>query len=156
MNHDIPPFGDTAHEREWLAQERAARAERLGLDSNRDDARVQRYRLITRALRQPPAETLPDDFARQMAAWVVPHAVPAETPRERRLEAALFACVSGIFVIAGTAAVVFYHEDWLPALRATLPTLDPQAIRWLLLFTGCLGFSWLLGKLKPRTPSSPA
>lgn len=155
MNHDIPPFDDHASEREWQAQERAMRAERLGLDANRDDARVQRYRLITRALRQPPAEALPADFAQQMAAQVAPHAVSAETPRERRLEATLFTCVIGIFVIAGAATTVLYHLDWLSTLRIALPALDPQAIRWPLAFAGCLGLSWLLGKLKPRGQAHP-
>lgn len=155
MNHDIPPFDDHASEREWQAQERAMRAERLGLDSNRDDARVQRYRLITRALRQPPADALPADFAQQMAARAAPHAVSAEMPRERLLEAAWFACVIGIFVIAAAATIILYHQDWLAALRIALPTLDPQTIRWPMTFAGCLGLSWVLGKLKLRGQAHP-
>lgn len=155
MNHDIPSFDDTASEREWLAQERAVRAERLGLDPNGDDARVQRYRLIARALRQPPAEALPDDFAQQVAALAMQASAPPETSRERRLEATTFACVTGIFVIAGVATIILYHQAWLPTLRLTLPALDPQTIRWPLAFAGCLGLSWLLGKLKPHTQSPP-
>jgi len=155
MNHDIPPFDDRASEREWLAQERAVRAERLGLDANGDDARVRRYRLIARALRQPSVDALPDDFAQRVAALATHASAPAETPRESRLDAGLIACVAGIFAVAGAATITLYGQDWLPALRFALPTADPQAIRWPLVFAGCLGFSWLLGKLKPRTPASP-
>ena len=62
MSHPVPPFDD-AHEREWQAQEHALQAERLGLDPAGDNARVRRYRLLARALRQPLPETLPGDFA---------------------------------------------------------------------------------------------
>src|SRR6185503_17201786 len=74
MNHDLPPFDDPAREREWLAQERALDAERRGLAPAGDNARVRRYRLLARALREPMPVALPADFARRMAAQA---AVPA-------------------------------------------------------------------------------
>ena len=78
MNHDLPPFDDAAREREWQAQEHALRAERLGLDPAAGDARVRRYRLLARALREPMPDALPADFAQRMAAQVA--AAPAQRP----------------------------------------------------------------------------
>ena len=148
MNHDIPPFDDHASEREWQAQERAVRAERLGLDANGDDARVRRYRLVARALRQPPGEALPDDFARQVAARV--EATPRMSPAtDGRAEWALLSTLAGILVLAGGITLVLYGQAWLPAIHAAWPagssTTDPAALRWALAFAACLGFSWLMG-----------
>jgi len=148
MNHDIPPFDDTASEREWLAQERAVRAERLGLDANGDDARVRRYRLIARTLRQQPDETLPDDFASQVAAraGTAPRLSPAA---DSRAEWALLSTLAGILVLAGGITLVLYGQAWLPAIHAAWPArpspANPEALRWGLAFAACLGFSWLMG-----------
>jgi hypothetical protein len=146
MNHDIPPFDDPASEREWQAQERAMRAERLGLDANRDDARVLRYRLITRALRQPPVEALPADFAQQVASLATRTRKLAEPPGESRRDATWLAVAAGSFSAAGAATVVLYPQAW----QLAWPTPAPQTLHWSLLLGGCLGLSWLLGRLKPR------
>lgn len=62
MNREPPSPDDDRMEREWMLQERAVRAERLGLDDNNDEA-LRRYRVVARALRQSPEENLPPDFA---------------------------------------------------------------------------------------------
>ncbi|HVC18238.1 MAG TPA: hypothetical protein VNE18_13145 [Rhodanobacter sp.] len=146
MNHQIddhiPAFDDPAHEREWLAQERAMRRERLQLDPVGDDAREQRYRLLARALREPLADNLPADFAEQLAARVA--AAPArvvDTGFERVLTLAL-----GIALLLGAIMVsLLYGSTWLAAILTILPAPQPPAGRWLLAFAACIGGSWLLG-----------
>lgn len=145
MNHDDTPFSDPAREREWQAQERALRAERLGLDPRGEDARVRRYRLVAKALRQPPAETLPDDFARQVAARVVA-ATPTVAPFAGRFESILLMLLAGIFALAAGVVFVLYGQSWLTTVRIALPAAAPDTLRWSLAFAGCLGLSWLMGQ----------
>jgi hypothetical protein len=154
MNHDIPPFDDDAREREWQAQERAMRAERLGLDPAGDDARVRRYRLLARALRQPPPETLPTDFARQVAARIGAR-TPAHAFGGGSLESVLLAVLVGVFAVAAAIVLVGYGPAWLSAVRAALPADDPRTLRWPLSFAGCLGLSWLLWQWQRRAQHRP-
>lgn len=142
MNHDDTPSFDPAREREWQAQERALRAERLGLDLHGEDARVRRYRLVAKALRRPPAEILPDDFARQVAARVA--AAPATSAD--RFESVLLALLAGVFVLAAGVVFLLYGQDLLSSMRIPLPATTPDTLRWSLAFAGCLGLSWLLGQ----------
>ncbi|GAB2536362.1 hypothetical protein [Rhodanobacter koreensis] len=148
MNHDIddtiPPFDDPAREREWLAQERAMRRERLHLDPAGDDTKALRYRMLARALRQPPQESLPSDFARHVAT-LAGAGMTAKPTSGTRFELALTISLVIAFVLAGGWATVIYGNAWLPSISATLPAPDPSAIRWLLAFAGCIGMSWLLG-----------
>ncbi|WP_329741630.1 hypothetical protein [Dyella sp. A6] len=143
MNHDDKASLDPAQEREWQAQERALRAERLGLDPRGDDVRVRRYRVLSKALRQPPAEALPADFAAQVAALAAPATQPRKT-RHGALETALLTSLPGIAVVAGAVALGYDAQAWLPAVRVAVPAVDPQSLRWLLALGGCLGLSWLL------------
>ena len=57
---------ESAQDREARRQAEALQAERLGLPSG--DPLLDRERLLLRALRTPPAERLPADFAAQVAA----------------------------------------------------------------------------------------
>jgi hypothetical protein len=148
-----------ANEREWQAQEHARQAERLGLDSTGDDAVVRRYRLLARTLRQPLPDTLPVDFASRVAARAAaPPAMAA--PASDRFESILLAVLAGLLV--GSAGLVFARDGqaWLPWIRASLPAVDPQDLRWLLAFAGCLGWSWLLWqgrwRRKPTAPTQTA
>ncbi|HEX7731823.1 MAG TPA: hypothetical protein VF415_04190, partial [Rhodanobacter sp.] len=101
-DHDLPPFADPAREREWQAQERALQAERLGLDPAGDDARVRRYRLLARTLRQPMPEALPEDFAKQMAARVA--VAPARRhAADARFESTLAGILAVVLLLAGGA-----------------------------------------------------
>ncbi len=138
---DIPPFDDAGHEREWLAQERAMRRERLHLDPAGDDARGRRYRLLARALREPLPDGLPADFATRVAARIA--AAPAPT---LRFEFALMTALAIVLVIAAAAVTAIYGSEWLPSFSAILPAPQAPASRWLLALAGCLGVSWLLGQ----------
>lgn len=141
----IPAFDDDAHEREWLAQERAMRRERLQLDPAGDDARGRRYRLLARALREPLPETLPADFAQQLAARVA--AAPARRPvTGGSFESALTLALAIVLAIATVTVVAMYGRAWLPSFVTLLPTPHAPATRWLLALAGCLGASWLLGR----------
>lgn len=153
MNHDIddtiPPFDDPAHEREWLAQEQAMRRERLQLDPARDDPRTRRYRLLAHALREPLQDSLPDDFARQVAAQA--NARPLrQSPGDTRLELLPMVVLGIVLVLAAGVVTLIYGSTWLPSIRAALPAPGPSATRWLLAFAGCIGTSWLLGTWQQR------
>lgn len=139
----ILPFDDDACEREWLAQERAMRRERLRLDHLGDDARVLRYRMLARALRQPIAARPPADFARQVAALAGRAAGESRTA-DSRLESGLMIALAIVFATAAIVVTVMYGHAWLTPLAAVLP--GPAAARWLLALGGCLGLSWLLGR----------
>ena len=144
MNHDLPPFDDPAREREWQAQERALDAERHGLDPAADNARVRRYRLLARALREPMPVALPADFARRMAARVT--AAPVrQHAAEARLESTLASTLVVMLVVAGGVVLAYYGSAWLPTFRSLLPSSGTPATGWLLALGGCLGASWLLG-----------
>ena len=141
--HDFPPFDDPAQEREWQAQERALQAERRGLDPAADDARVRRYRLLARTLREPVPEALPADFARQMAARVA--AVPSRRQVAARFESTLASALAVVLLMAGGVVLAYYGNAWLPAFRGLLPSAGTPATGLLLALGGCLGASWLLG-----------
>lgn len=144
MSHPVPPFDD-AHEREWQAQEHALQAERLGLDPAGDNARVRRYRLLARTLRQPLPETLPGDFAQRVAARVA--TLPAMSGSAgSRFESVLLILLAGVLVVAAGVVLARGEQTWLPAIRALLPAGDPQGLRWPLAFVGCVGLSWVLSQ----------
>jgi anti-sigma factor RsiW len=145
IDDHIPPFDDAANEREWLAQERAMRRERLQLDPAGDDARSRRYRLLARALREPLPEALPADFAQRLAARVA--AIPARRAAPgRSFESTLMLALATVLAVAAGAVVAIYGGAWLPSFLTLLPTPHAPATRWLLALAGCLGASWLLGQ----------
>lgn len=129
MNHEPP--SDSAMEREWALQERAVRAERLGLDA-RDDAKLQRYRAVAHALRQPLNEELPPDFASQVAKEVQRHATDT-----MRLELYLSWALLGVLAVVLLGWVVRYGS----LLQAWLS--NP----WLVALVMCLALPALLAKL---------
>ncbi len=143
----IPPFDDTAHEREWLAQERALQRERLHLDPAGDDARSQRYRLLAQMLRKPFSETLPVDFAQRVAARA--RTMPVR-PTESRFEFVLILVLGLTLVVAAGVVMTAYASAWLPAFHAIAPALQVPVNGWLLALAGCVGASWLLGHLPTR------
>lgn len=145
IDDHIPPFDDAAQEREWLAQERAMRRERLRLDPAGDDARGRRYRLLARALREPLPDALPADFAQQMARRVA--AVPTRRAASgTAFEFALTLALATALAVAAGVVVAMYGSAWLPSFVTILPTPHAPATRWLLALAGCLGASWLLGQ----------
>lgn len=142
MNHDIDPvhpFDDPAREREWQAQERAARHERLHLDPAADDARTQGYRLLARALKVEPPGSLPRDFAQRVGALAAQSAHGSAA----RFETALTAALAGVLVVSAAVATVLYGSQWLPAFAVWVP--PPSIAQWLAALVGCVGLSWLVG-----------
>ena len=117
---------DDRMEREWALQERARRAERLGLDAS-DDQAMQRYRLVARALRQPQDENLPPDFASRVAMEARRH--PAG---DTRLELYLSLMLLGVQVGVLLCVVVWYASSW----KLLLPPAFSQP--WLLAAAGVM------------------
>jgi hypothetical protein len=153
MKHPDPSLDD-AREREWQAQERALHAERLGLDPTGDNARVRLYRVLARTLREPMPETLPDDFAQQVAARVAP-LPPMTAPGSSRFEPILLAILAGILLLAAGVVLASEEQTWLPAISATLRAVGPHDLRWPLAFVGCLGLSWLLSQWQRHVQHRP-
>ncbi|TWI10260.1 hypothetical protein [Aerolutibacter ruishenii] len=145
---DTPPTDDARREAEWQAQEQALRDERTGAPSQAGDARRAEYRLIGRALRHPPLDPVPYDFARTLAARV--SRVPDS---DDRLERMLLRVLVGVMVVAGAVIGTVYGAAWWPAVTAALPLPAGELPRWLLALAACAGTTWLLGQvLRSETP----
>lgn len=136
---------DTSKEselREWEAQERAVRAERLGARVGQDPA-VAQYRLIDRALRKPPLTALPRGFAAEVAARVEAKARAGNESFEVWLGRGLVA----LLVLAGTAAVLFFFGDALRDFAENVAVPEAAALRmqtfagWAAAIAACVGVS---------------
>lgn len=144
MNHETdnaPRFDDPAREREWLAQEDAMRRERQHLAPTGDSPRSQRYRLLARALRSAPPDSLPADFAQQMSALAAARAY-GRTPT-MALESVMTVALASALFVAAVAVTAIYGATWWPSFETLLPA--PSTTRWLVALLGCLGISWLFG-----------
>ncbi|GLQ94670.1 hypothetical protein [Dyella acidisoli] len=126
MTREPPSPHDDRMEREWALQERAVRAERLGLDAS-DDQALQRYRLVARALRQPLDENLPADFASKVALEARRH-----TAGDTRLELYLSLALLGVLVGMLIGVLVRYASSW----KQLVPLALSQP--WLLAMAGVL------------------
>lgn len=141
-----------SHEREWQAQERAMRAERLGLDPADGDARIAEYRLLSRALRHPPLDPIPADFAAQVAAM-------AARPRvlDEHLETALLRGLIGLLALSGAVAAAIYGGTWLQPIAAVVPDmLSNGATNWAAAVAACVGLNWAMGQLRRHRESADA
>jgi hypothetical protein len=131
-------FGDDREQREWDAQESALRAERAGAGSS--GAGAAEYRLIARALRTPPLDPLPSDFAARTAARALREQRIASETVEVWLERGLVA----LLVIAGGAALLAYRDS-LPDLSFSVPAGASVGIQsvlgWSLAVAACVGLS---------------
>jgi hypothetical protein len=131
-------------EREWRAQERAIAEERRGEDPAALDARVAQYRLIARALRHPPLDPVPFDFAARLAAGV------GAPPRsaEERFERLLLRGLLALLALSGTAVTALYGADWISAAAVALPqelvATAATATNWSVALLACVGLSWAL------------
>jgi len=146
MNHD--PRMSASDEQEWSAQERALAEERAGAAPAGGDPRLRSYRLMARALAQPPAEQLPSDFARQVARQAQQTSRLADT----RLEQGLLMFLVALMALAGSVVVLASGAQWLPSL-------DPGVLGavagkpWIWALAACLAFTrlsrqwWLHGDL---------
>jgi hypothetical protein len=138
MSSNGRDFDDEREQREWSAQESALRAERAGGFGS--GAGVAEYRLIARALRMPPLDPLPGDFAAQTAARALREQRIANETVEIWLERGLVA-----LLLVGGAAVLLAYRDSLPALSFSVPagaTVGIQSVlSWSLAVAACVGFS---------------
>ena len=132
-------FDDERAQREWDAQESALRAERTGGRSG--DAGVAEYRLIARALRTPPLDALPSDFAARTAAQA---SREQRVPRTRRVEVWLERGLVALLLLGGAAAL-FAYRDSLPELSFSVPagaTVGIQTVlSWSVAVAACVGLS---------------
>jgi len=139
-------FDDEREQREWEAQESALRAERLG---GRGSGAAAEYRLIARALRTPPLDPLPSDFAARTAARALRDQRIVNETVEVWLERGLMA----LLLIAGGAALLA-HRDSLPELSFSVPAGAAVGIQsvlgWSLAVAACVGLSSVFaGKRSP-------
>ena len=143
-DRDTPtPKGAGIDPREWEAQERALRAERLKLDAGHADARTAQYRMIARALRQPPVSPMPADFAAQVAARV------AGAPRvDERVEAWLQRLLSGLLAVVAAGALAMYGPQWMPAFSGLLPDGAGAVTGWAGAVALCAAMTWGLQHLR--------
>jgi hypothetical protein len=130
---------DEREQREWQAQERALRAERAGERSQGDPA-VAQYRLIARALRNPPLEPLPSDFAMRTAARVA----GAQSLSEQ-VDVWLGRALLALLLVAGVVAVLVYNGDSLRDFSLSMPeraALRMQALAsWGMAIAACVALS---------------
>ena len=94
MNSPTPP-----DETEWALQERARKEERSSA-AVAPGARLSHYRLISRVLHEPLAETLPRDFAAMVSASAARHS--AVLPRQR-----VILITAGIVYLAAMTVAAF-------------------------------------------------
>jgi hypothetical protein len=127
-------------EREWEAQESALRAERGGAAPASDPAACE-YRIIARALRTPPLDALPADFAARAAARAERESRIANENVEIWLERGLVA----LLLLAGAVALRVYGDESLFGLSFSLPERATFGIQnvlsWSLAIAACVGLS---------------
>lgn len=135
---------DSIDEREWLAQERAARAERLGISSEPDgDPLVARYRDVSRALRQPLADGPPPDFASDLARQV---AIEGDATGDRFERMALQVMIALLGLSLGVTCVLL-GRDWLQAIVYGAPE---GTLQWTALVALCAGVHWVMERWRIR------
>ena len=122
---------DERREREWALQERAFDAERQG-EATEGDARLQRYRAVARALREPIVPALPRDFARRVAVRASDEAARAGQVEQR------FAI--GLIALLGMVGLFWLARGGGAAL-ASLPVVTNA---WVLALGACVGTSALM------------
>ena len=141
----LPPDHDDAREeafdeREWQAQERALRAERLHLSGDADPG----YRRVAAALRSAPPVALPADFARRMALRV------GAATLDLRMERWLLLACSAVLAVAVPAALALYGGSGLEVAAAVFPSLSQAAPGWLLAVVACVALNGLMEPLRRR------
>lgn len=138
---------DFDDEREWLAQERALHLEREGAAASEEGV-AQQYRLVARALRNPPLAPMPNHFAAQTAAYVERESRLAGERVEVWLERVLVL----LLVIAGVAATAVYYGESLRELASAVPEpfVWQTFVSWSLAIASCIGISWVIEQATKR------
>lgn len=136
------------NESEWQAQERARRNARLHLSAAADDAGSAPYRLLAQALRETPMPALPADFARNVAQRAL-----AATADDGRLERAMTAVLGVTLGLAGAVTALHYGAAWWEASASLVAGDSASAAGWIAAVAGCMGLSWLAGRVRPLARS---
>ena len=135
-------FDEQRNQREWEAQESGRRADRGGAQAAGDAAAAE-YRIIARALRTPPLDPLPADFAARTAACAEREARIANENVEVWLGRGLVA----LLLLAGAVALRVYADESLFGLSFSLPERAELGIQtvlsWSLAIAACVGLSSL-------------
>ena len=137
-------------EREWQAQERARQDARAGMPST--DPLVARYRAVADALRVPPPDGLPPDFAARVAAQVRHGSLDAH------FEGTLVRTLTTLLGLSGAVTASLYGRQWLPAILGPLQLDSASAMNWTLALGLCVAVSWLtepLRRMAVRSSASP-
>jgi len=138
-NKDRQNETEKLDEREWQAQEQALRDERLGIATSGVDAPDANYRTIARALREPPADALPQDFAQRVARMAATRAAPADA----RLELTLLNLLG--IVLAGSGMVVLAMYG-----REAFAGVDARIVQWGAALAACVALSWSFDWMRRR------
>lgn len=129
------------HDDEWQAQEQALQRERAqAARDDRDNAQVRSYRVVMRALKQPPPDLLPGNFAEQMAARA-----ERDTVAPARLENGLLAALMTALIGGSIVLTVLDGRDWLHAIASVRLIANP----WIYALLGCLAISQGIAWLRP-------
>jgi hypothetical protein len=130
---------DERDQREWQAQERALRAERAD-ERLQGDPTVAQYRLVARALRDPPLDPIPSDFAVRTAARVA----GAQSLSEQ-VDVWLGRALLTLLLLAGVAAVYLYNGDSLREFSLSVPERAAFRIQtlasWGMAIAACVALS---------------
>jgi hypothetical protein len=117
---------------EWQAQERALADERHGTGAADSHDDVAKYRLIARALRRPPADSLPPDFAVRTAVRIESLARASD----ERLEIWLQRVLLSLLLLAGLVTLFFFNA----------------AAHWIVAAALCVALSAVTERLFRRAP----
>ncbi len=120
-------------EREWQAQEQALRDERLGIATSGSDAPDAHYRMIARALSEPPADGLPRNFAQDVARLAMAQAKPANA--DARFELTLLNLLGIVLVASGVVVLAMYGRD-------AFAGVDARIVQWGAALAACVALSW--------------
>jgi hypothetical protein len=142
-------FEEERDQREWEAQESGLRAERSGASSAGNGA-TSEYKLIARALRMPPIDALPADFAARTAACAERESRIANESVEIWLERGLVA----LLLLAGAVALRVYGDDSLFGLSFSVPERAAFGVQtvlsWSLAIAACVGLSSVFAAARKR------
>ena len=129
------------HDHEWQAQEQALQRERTQhARDERDNAQVRSYRVVIRALKQPPPDLLPGNFAERVATLAERQAIAPLRLEDGLLAALMTALVCGVIALA-----MIDGQDWLHAIANIRLIANP----WVYALLGCLALSQGIAWLRP-------
>lgn len=125
-------------EHEWEVQERAMRAARDQRIISTDPA-AESYRRVAVALDSAPRSEPPTDFASTMARQIA--------QQNSGIERALFRGLFLAFAASSVVVTALYAGQWWQTVQG-IP--NDGALQWALVGTGCVAFSWMIDRLRPR------